>query len=351
MNFDDFSSVERVIDDGLARVTLNVPDRGNPIDQTFCREFRELAVELSERDDVRAILLAAKGRFFSVGGDIKSLARDRSAIPTIVKSWTADLHSAVARFMRMSAPVVAAVQGDVAGGSVSLVAAADVVYAADTVKFSAAFPMIGFSADSGSTITLSQRMGFSRAKRFLLMSETINARAALESGLVDFVVPSDQLMAEAETTAKKFAAGAKLAYGGIKQTMVKARNHRGRVSARSWKNALLNLTEDSDSVTGDGTRSADADFALPEVNALLNFASIKESLAGYADEIRESLRLAKGFRRPTRKRKTVVDYDADSHSDHVSIPCGNDGRRHSASDFRCARTINERLFKCSHQRD
>ena len=224
MNFDDFSSVERVIDDGLARVTLNVPDRGNPIDQTFCREFRELAVELSERDDVRAILLTAKGRFFSVGGDIKSLARERSAIPTIVKSWTADLHSAVARFMRMSAPVVAAVQGDVAGGGVSLVAAADVVYAADTVKFSAAFPMIGFSGDSGSTITLSQRMGLSRAKRFLLMSETINARTALESGLVDFVVSSDQLMAEAETTAKKFAVGAKLAYGGIKQTMVKARN-------------------------------------------------------------------------------------------------------------------------------
>ena len=56
------------------------------------------------------------------------------------------------------------------------------------------------------------------------MSETINARTALESGLVDFVVSSDQLMAEAETTAKKFAVGAKLAYGGIKQTMVKARN-------------------------------------------------------------------------------------------------------------------------------
>jgi hypothetical protein len=54
---------------------------------------------------------------------------------------------------------------------------------------------------------------------------------------------------------------------------------RGRVSARSWKNALPNLTEDNDSVAGDGTRSADADFALPEVNALLNLASIKESLA------------------------------------------------------------------------
>jgi len=222
MNFAELSSFKVAIDNGLASIILNTPDRGNPIDQTFCREIKELATELSERDDVRAILLTAKGRFFSVGGDIKSFARDRSAISATVKSWTADLHSAIARFMRMPAPVVAAVQGDVAGGSVSLVAAADVVYAADTVKFTAAFPMIGFSADSGSTITLSRRMGVSRAKRFLLMSETINARVALDNGLVDFVVPGDRLMVDAEATAKRFAVGATLAYGGIKRTMAKA---------------------------------------------------------------------------------------------------------------------------------
>ena len=219
----NFSSIEYAVSDGLAHVTLNTADRGNPIDQTFCREIRELAVELSERNDVRAVLLAAKGRFFSVGGDIKSFAVDRSLLPSIVKSWTTDLHSAIARLMRMSAPVVAAVQGDVAGGSVSLVASADIVFAADTVKFSAAFPTIGFSADSGSTITLSQRMGLSRAKRFLLMAETLDAHAALACGLIDFVTTGDQLMVEAQAAAKKFATGATLAYGGIKATMFKAR--------------------------------------------------------------------------------------------------------------------------------
>jgi 2-(1,2-epoxy-1,2-dihydrophenyl)acetyl-CoA isomerase len=223
MKLEDFSSLDCTIDDGLARIVLNTPDRGNPIDETFCLEMKQLAVELSEREDVRAVLLAARGRFFSVGGDIKSFARDRSAMPGIVKNWTANLHSAIARFMRMPAPVVAAVQGDVAGGSVSLVASADIVYAADSVKFTAAFPMIGFNADSGSTVTLSQRMGASRAKRFLLMSETINARDALATGLVDFVTSGETLMAEAEKTAKKFAKGPKLAYGGIKQTMARAR--------------------------------------------------------------------------------------------------------------------------------
>lgn len=223
MDMDQLTTIECTVSDGLARVVLNAPDRGNPIDGTFCREFKELAVELSERADVRAVLLSAKGRFFSVGGDIKSFARERSAIPGIVKNWTADLHSAIARFMRMPAPVVAAIHGNVAGGSVSLVASADIVYAADMVSFTAAFPMIGFSADSGSTVTLSQRMGFSRAKRFLMMSETLGASDALAAGLVDFVTAPEALTVEAEAAAKKFAAGATLAYGGIKQTMLRAR--------------------------------------------------------------------------------------------------------------------------------
>ena len=87
----------------------------------------------------------------------------------------------------------------------------------------AAFPAIGFSADSGSTVTLSQRMGVARAKRFLLLSETIDAAEAQRVGLVDFVTTSQALMPQAEATALELAAGPTLAYGGIKQTMLRAR--------------------------------------------------------------------------------------------------------------------------------
>jgi 2-(1,2-epoxy-1,2-dihydrophenyl)acetyl-CoA isomerase len=223
MALEGLQSLQCTVADGLARVMLNAPERGNPIDGTFCREMRDLVCELSERDDVRAVLLAAHGKYFSVGGDIKAFGRERESLPKVIKSWTVDLHSAISRLMRMRAPVVAVVQGNVAGGSVSLVAAADIVYAAEGVSFSAAFPMIGFSADSGSTITLSQRMGFSRAKRFLLLSETIDAAEAQRAGLVDFVTASESLMPHAEAMALKLAAGPTLAYSGIKQTMLRAR--------------------------------------------------------------------------------------------------------------------------------
>ena len=121
------TSFECTIDDGLAHIVLNQPDRGNPIDGDFCHEFNLCMAELSERDDVRAVLISARGRLFSVGGDLGALASRGAALPMTIKSWTADLHAAIVRMVRMRAPVVMAVQGNVAGGSVSLMAAGDLV--------------------------------------------------------------------------------------------------------------------------------------------------------------------------------------------------------------------------------
>ncbi|WP_185973699.1 enoyl-CoA hydratase/isomerase family protein [Ferrovibrio terrae] len=218
-----FESITCVVEAGLAQLTLNQPERGNPIDGTFAREFREVAVHLSNRRDVRAVLLTAKGRFFSVGGDIKAFINDRSALPDIVKAWTADLHSGLSRFQRMNAPVVTAVHGDVAGGSVSLVAFSDIVLAAETAKFTAAFPMIGFNADSGSTLSLSARMGYSRAKKFLLLAETLTAHQAEAAGLVDTVTDANSVLDQAKEIAIRLANGPTQAYGAIKRTMLSAR--------------------------------------------------------------------------------------------------------------------------------
>src|ERR1700726_304933 len=114
------NSFECTIGGGLAHVVLNQPDRGNPIDGDFCREFSLCMAELSERDDVRAVLITARGRLFSVGGDLAALASRGAALPVTIKAWTADLHTAIVRMVRMRAPVVVAVHGNVAGGRVLL---------------------------------------------------------------------------------------------------------------------------------------------------------------------------------------------------------------------------------------
>src|ERR1700738_1839565 len=204
-------------DDGLAHIVLNQPDRGNPIDGEFCREFNLCIAEISERTDVRSVLLSARGRLFSVGGDLVSLVKQGDALPRTIKAWTADLHAAIARMVRMRAPVVASVSGNVAGGSVSLMAAADLVVVAESARISSAFAKIGFSPDSGSTTTVTRRIGVARARRFFLLGETFDAKTALTLGLVDFVVPDGAVQGEAERMARELAAGPTEAYGAIKR--------------------------------------------------------------------------------------------------------------------------------------
>jgi len=218
------TSFECEIADGLAHLILNRPDRGNPIDGTFCREFSLGMAEMSERDDVRAVLISARGKLFSVGGDLAALGGQGKALPATIKTWTGDLHPAIARMVRMRAPVVAAVHGHVAGGSVSLMAAADLVVIGKSARITSAFAKIGFSPDSGSTKTLTARMGPARAKRFFLLAETLDADAALATGLVDLVVDDDAVGVEAEKIARELAAGPTEVYGGIKRLFLQAPN-------------------------------------------------------------------------------------------------------------------------------
>jgi 2-(1,2-epoxy-1,2-dihydrophenyl)acetyl-CoA isomerase len=216
------NSLDCTIDDGLAHIVLNRPDRGNPIDGEFCREFSLCIAELSERADVRSVLLSARGRLFSVGGDLSLLVGQGDALPRMIKAWTADLHAAIARMIRMRAPVVAAVHGNVAGGSVSLMAAADLVVIAESARISSAFSKIGFSPDSGSTTTVTRRIGVARARRFFLLGETLDANTALSLGLVDHVVASNGVQGEAERMARELAAGPTEAYGAIKHLFAQA---------------------------------------------------------------------------------------------------------------------------------
>jgi 2-(1,2-epoxy-1,2-dihydrophenyl)acetyl-CoA isomerase len=217
-------SFECAIDGGLAHIVLNQPDRGNPIDGDFCREFSLCMAELSQREDVRSVMISARGRLFSVGGDLAALASRGAVLPATIMSWTADLHAALMRMVRMRAPVVVAVHGNVAGGSVSLMAAGDLVVIGRSARISSAFAKIGFTPDSGSTTTVTRRIGPARARRFFLLGETMDADAALSAGLVDYVVDDDAVVAEAGKIARELAAGPTEAYGGIKRLFLQTSN-------------------------------------------------------------------------------------------------------------------------------
>jgi len=147
----------------------------------------------------------------------------------------------------MRAPVVVAVQGNVAGGSVSLMAAADLVVMAETARISAAFSRIGFSPDSGSTTTVTRRIGMARARRFFLLGETLDARTALSLGLVDFVVADGAVQSEAAQIAKQLAAGPTEAFGAIKRLFCQTadRPFESQLEEEAQTLAAISRTEDA----------------------------------------------------------------------------------------------------------
>lgn len=206
-------------DGGLAHLTFIQPERGNPIDGTFCAEFCDVANELSSDPAVRAVLISAEGKAFSYGGDVSMFLQTLDSLPLMIKRWTADLHVGIARMQRMDAPIVAAVHSICAGGMAALVAGADIVVAEPGTRFVAAYAGIGYCNDAGSSIMYARRMGIARARRFLLLNETLDADAALAVGLADEVVPADQLAARAESIARQLADGPTKAFGEMRRLL------------------------------------------------------------------------------------------------------------------------------------
>jgi 2-(1,2-epoxy-1,2-dihydrophenyl)acetyl-CoA isomerase len=213
----DGNAIRTETTSGLAVLTLSRPERGNPIDGKFGREMKEIANDLRQDSGLRAVLLRAEGRNFSFGGDLKVFGERLNRLPYTVNEWTADLHMALQRFWTLPVPIICAVRGYAMGGALSMAAGCDVVVAGESARLGSAFAQIGFSCDSGSSITLAERMGAVRARRFVMLGEVLRGDEAVREGLVDQVVADDKLDECAMELATRFANGPTLAYGQIKR--------------------------------------------------------------------------------------------------------------------------------------
>lgn len=239
-----------VDDDGVARLTFTDAARGNPIDATLCAELSEAAIQLSENAAVRAVLITAEGKAFSYGGDIGSLVGDLDALPGNIKRWTTTFHSAIARLQRMDAPIVAAVHGVCAGGMSAFIAGSDIVAASNNAKFVAAYAGIGFSCDGGASIMYTRRMGIARARKFLLLNETLDAAAAQAAGLVDDVLAPDELITHAEAVARRLAAGPTRAFGEMRRLFASVEDQPLEAQLELEAQALARTTHSADTREG-----------------------------------------------------------------------------------------------------
>jgi 2-(1,2-epoxy-1,2-dihydrophenyl)acetyl-CoA isomerase len=191
----------------VAEVRLCRGERGNAIDLATAEGLRTAAGACAD-DRVRAVLLAADGRSFCVGGDLGEFAAlppDR--LGPHLRAVTAALHDALRMLAGGRAPVVVAVQGAVAGAGMGLVCSADISVVAEDASFVPAYPAIGFTPDAGLSWLLPRLVGRARALELLLLNRRLTATEALALGLVTRVVPADRVERTARELAGRLAAG------------------------------------------------------------------------------------------------------------------------------------------------
>ncbi|WP_028984665.1 enoyl-CoA hydratase/isomerase family protein [Sporichthya polymorpha] len=211
-------TVERI--GRVERITLNRPDDAHGVNLTMARELAVVARECDRDSEVRAVLLTATGRFFCAGGDLKEMAAHADDPGLFVKELADTLHRASSSFARMDAPVVVAVNGVAAGAGFSLAISGELVFAAESAKFTSAYTKAGLSPDGSLTYLLPRLVGLRRAQELMLTNRVLSAAEAEAWGLVTRVVPDAKLADVALAAATDLAAGALGSNSAVKSLLL-----------------------------------------------------------------------------------------------------------------------------------
>jgi 2-(1,2-epoxy-1,2-dihydrophenyl)acetyl-CoA isomerase len=207
---------------GIARITLNRPDRLNSFTAQMHGELREALANLG---DARVVILTGAGRGFCAGQDLN----DRAVTPgeavdlgdTVEASW----NPLIRTLTGLPQPVIARVNGVAAGAGANVALACDLVVAAKSAKFIQSFSAIGLIPDSGGTWVLPRLAGQARALGLALTGDPLQAEAAAEWGLIWKAVEDEALDAEVDALAAKLAALPPLGLAAIKQMIRSSWGH------------------------------------------------------------------------------------------------------------------------------
>ena len=217
-----YSDITFDLNDNLAVVTLNRPDKLNSTTRNMHAELRSAFDEL-EAAGARAVLLTGAGRAFCAGQDLADLRMDGP--DEIIELLENDFNPLVSRIRNLPMPVVCAVNGVAAGAGANLALACDIILAARSASFLQAFARIGLIPDAGGTWTLPRQAGEARAKGMAMLAEPVAAETALEWGLIWQVCDDDSLMQEATTVASRLAKQPTKAFALIKQSINASSSH------------------------------------------------------------------------------------------------------------------------------
>ncbi len=217
-----YETVDLKVENGVAEITLNRPERLNAWTTQFGDDLREALLSDAADPAVRSVLITGAGRGFSSGADLKEMLEQRAGggeVPDVGEMLRTRYHPIIKGIRELPKPVVAAVNGPAVGIGCSLALACDLIWAAESAIFGLAFVNIGLVPDGGSTFLVPVAAGKARALEMALLGDPVPAEQALDWGLINRVVPDGDLMDEARGLARRLAKGPTRSYAQSKRAL------------------------------------------------------------------------------------------------------------------------------------
>jgi len=212
----EYKTIKYSFSDGIGKLVMSRPNELNALSTQLFEEMIALLEELSKQPELRVLVLTGEGRAFCAGGDLQEMKAGFDdnfgfyAHMQLASRFTVAL-------VDFPKPVIAAVNGAATGAGMNVALAADIAIASEKAKFSEIFGQVGLAPDVGGTYLLPRIVGKAKAKELIFSYRMVDAREALELGLVNRVVAPEDLEAAVMELAQKIASGPTFAYGLAKK--------------------------------------------------------------------------------------------------------------------------------------
>ena len=217
------SDLLETIEDGIATLTFNRPERLNALSTPIMQGLLDGLPRLADDPAVKVVILTGAGRAFCAGGDVKSMAAGREQKSIAEDTALLRARMEVARILyELPKPTIAMLNGPAAGAGLALALACDLRIAGASARLVTAFVRVGYSGDFGGTWFLTRLAGTARARELYFTGRPVEAEEALALGLVNRVVPDEQLRDTTMDLARSLARGPTVALALIKRNLNRA---------------------------------------------------------------------------------------------------------------------------------
>lgn len=225
VDYSQYKNIKVERKNNIGTITINRPEAMNSLDTPTRYELEHVLVDVSADDELRAVILTGAGKAFSAGGDIKGM-KTRTDNPKLITSFVlGDTIKASRQLLltlaNMEKPIVAALNGDAVGLGATIALFCDIIIAAENARIGDPHVKVGLVAGDGGAVIWPLLVGPVKAKEYLLTGDLVSAKEAERIGLINRVVPTDQVYPAALEFAQRLASGAPKAISWTKLSINK----------------------------------------------------------------------------------------------------------------------------------